>query len=101
MFGLERASGGAMELRRMYVEASARRRGIGRVMLQFAEDECRRRNARRLVLSTAEIQTNALAFYRDTGYKLVRIETADMLNHKTVGAGLRRYFFEKRLFAGS
>jgi GNAT superfamily N-acetyltransferase len=60
-FGLERASDDAMELRRMYVDPSARRRGIARRMLQFAEDECRRRNVSRLELSTAEIQQAALA----------------------------------------
>jgi GNAT superfamily N-acetyltransferase len=34
-FGLERASDDAMELRRMYVDPSARRQGIARLMLQF------------------------------------------------------------------
>lgn len=63
--------------------------------ITFAEDECRRRNIDRLVLSTAEIQTAALAL--SAGYKLVRIETADMLTNKTVGSGLRRYFFAKAL----
>jgi len=37
-FGLERASDDAMELRRMYVHPSARRQGIARQMLQFAEN---------------------------------------------------------------
>jgi GNAT superfamily N-acetyltransferase len=96
-FGLERVSVHAMELRRMYVDPSVRRKGIGRAMLLFAENECRRRATDRLELSTAEIQTAALALYRNAGYKLVRIETADMLSNKTVGAGLRRYFFEKAL----
>jgi GNAT superfamily N-acetyltransferase len=96
-FGLERASIDAMELRRMYVKAPVRRKGIGRAMLLFAEEECRRRDVDRLVLSTAEIQTAALALYRSAGYNLVRIETADIPSNKTVGAGLRRYFFEKAL----
>lgn len=95
-FGLEPASNEAMELRRMYVKPSARRRGIARQMLQFAEDECRRRNVARLELSTAEIQTAALTLYRTAGYELVREETADVLSNKTVGSGLHRYFFEKR-----
>src|SRR5260370_40301685 len=34
-FGLERASQDAMELRRMYVDPAARRRGIARQMLRF------------------------------------------------------------------
>src|SRR5215469_14441601 len=96
-FGLERASDGAMELRRMYVDPSARRRGIARRMLQFAEDECRRRNVSRLELSTAEIQQAALALYRYAGYILVREETVEGLSNKTVGSGILRYYLEKTL----
>jgi GNAT superfamily N-acetyltransferase len=96
-FGLEPASNEAMELRRMYVKPSARRRGIARQMLRFAEDECHRRNVARLELSTAEIQTAALALYRTAGYALVREETAEGLSNKTVGSGLRRYLFERNL----
>jgi len=53
-FGLERASDDAMELRRMYVDPSARRRGIARRMLHFAlcaEDRARifSGNAKRLL----------------------------------------------------
>ena len=68
-FGLERASSEAMELRRMYVDPAARRAGIGRRMLCFAEEECRRRGTARLNLSTAEIQEAALALYRNAGYR--------------------------------
>jgi GNAT superfamily N-acetyltransferase len=96
-FGLERASADAMELRRMYVDPSARRRGIARRMLQFAEDECRRRNVMRLELSTAEIQQAAIALYQSAGYRLVRQETVEALSNKTVGSGIRRYYFEKIL----
>ena len=63
MFGLERAaqsSGHAMELRRMYVDPSARRGGIARSMLQFAEAESRRAGASALELSTSELQAAAL-----------------------------------------
>jgi len=96
-FGLERSAPDAMELRRMYVDPGARRRGIARQMLQFAEDECRRRYLFRLELSTAEIQSAALALYRNAGYELVREEIAEVSNHKTAGAGLRRFYFEKAL----
>src|SRR5262244_30115 len=96
-FGLERASDDAMELRRMYVDPSARRRGLARWMLQFAEDECRRRNVSRLELSTAEIQQAALALYRNTGYRLVGEETVEGMSNKTVGFGLLRYCLEKDL----
>jgi putative acetyltransferase len=96
-FGLERASDDAMELRRMYVDPSARRRGIARRMLQFAEDECRRRNISRLQLSTAEIQQAALALYRNAGYRVVHEKTVEALSNKTVGSGILRYYLEKTL----
>ena len=99
-FGLERASKEAMELRRMYVDPLARRQGIARQMLQFAENECRRRSVKRLELSTAEIQHAAIALYKNSGYSLVRQETAEMSSNKTVGFGIRRYYFEKVLRAG-
>ena len=96
-FGLERASDDAMELRRMYVDPSARRQGIARLMLQFAENECRRRRIKRLELSTGEIQQAALALYRNAGYQLVREETVEALSKKTVGSGMRRYYLERAL----
>jgi GNAT superfamily N-acetyltransferase len=96
-FGLERASDDTMELRRMYVDPSARRQGIARQMLQFAENECRRRRVKHLELSTAEIQQAGLALYRNTGYRLVREETVEGLSNKTVGSGILRYYLEKIL----
>jgi GNAT superfamily N-acetyltransferase len=97
MFGLEPASSDALELRRMYVDPTARRSGIARLMLQFAEAECRRRNVRRLELSTSELQPAALALYRQAGYQLVREVIADTASNKTLGGGIRRYHFEKIL----
>jgi GNAT superfamily N-acetyltransferase len=96
-FGLERAAPDAMELRRMYVDVSARRTGIGRRMLQYAEDECRHRRVARLELSTADIQTAALALYRNAGYQLLREEVAEIGSNKTVGSDLRQFYFQKIL----
>jgi putative acetyltransferase len=97
MFGLERASANSLELRRMYVDPSARRSGIARRMLQYAEAECRHRGIRRLELSTSELQEAALGLYRSAGYTLTREETALDASNKTVGAGIHRYYFEKSL----
>jgi putative acetyltransferase len=97
MFGLEAAGPGAMELRRMYVDPEARRRGIARSMLAFAEDRCRRVGAREMVLSTSEIQTEALALYRAAGYRELREEIADAATNKTIGGGIRRFHFIKAL----
>ncbi len=97
MFGLERAFDDAMELRRMYVDPSLRRAGIARAMLSSAEAACQRMGARRLVLSTSELQPAALELYRRADYRLVREEIAESITNKTVGGGIRRYYFEKNL----
>ena len=97
MFGLEPSSTEAMELRRMYVAPEARRRGIARKMLAFAEDECRRRKRLRMDLSTSELQGDALSLYRNSGYQLVREEIAIAASNKTLGGGIRRFHFTKRL----
>jgi len=72
MFGLEPASFDALELRRMYVAPSARRAGIARSMLGFAEEECRRRKVHRLELSTSELQPAAIELYNGTGYQIIQ-----------------------------
>jgi putative acetyltransferase len=97
MFGLERSSPDAMELRRMYVDPDMRRHGIARQMLQFAEQECCRQNVKRLDLSTSELQSEALSLYRNSGYRLVREEVASAASNKTLGGGIRRYHFTKPL----
>jgi putative acetyltransferase len=97
MFGLEPAAPDAMELRRMYVGPAARRAGIARLMLQFAEAECRRRDMRRLELSTSELQPAALELYRRAGFRLLGEAIAGQPSHKTVGGGVRRFYFEKIL----
>ncbi len=97
MFGLESSSVDTMELRRMYVDADARRCGIARKMLAFAEAECRRRNVFRIELSTSELQTEALALYRRSGYHEAGEEVALNASNKTIGSGIRRFHFTKRL----
>jgi putative acetyltransferase len=62
MFGLESAGTGSFEFRRMYVDPLAQRRGVASTMLQFAEAQCRRLGARKIELSTSELQSAAIAF---------------------------------------
>jgi putative acetyltransferase len=96
-FGLERSGSATFELRRMYVEPSLRRRGLARTMLAHAEQVCVTQGGSALELSTSEIQTAAIALYRASGYGLVREEIAQSASNKTVGHGLRRFHFRKRL----
>jgi ribosomal protein S18 acetylase RimI-like enzyme len=97
MFGLERVATPAAELRRMYVDAAYRKRGLARMMLEHAERICREAGTPVLTLSTSELQQAALAFYRRAGYRLVREEVGAAQSNKTVGGAIRRYHFEKQL----
>ncbi len=97
MFGIECLGAASAELRRMYVGASFRRRGLARLMLDHAEWTCREAGTSVLTLSTSELQQAALLLYRNAGYRLVREETGAAQSNKTVGGGVRRYHFEKDL----
>jgi putative acetyltransferase len=94
MFGIEAYNADRTELRRMYLY---RGRGIAQRMLACAEARAREFDFAMIVLSTAEVQNAAIAFYRKSGYRLVRTELADTMSTKTVGGGLARFHFEKEL----
>jgi GNAT superfamily N-acetyltransferase len=77
------------------IDGLHRGRGIAQRMLQCAEARARDLGFSKLILSTAEVQEAAIAFYRKSGYRLVRTEVADAMSTKTVGGGLTRFHFEK------
>ena len=97
MFGLERSDSTTAELRRMYVDSLARRGGVGRELLAFAEAVAREDGRVRMVLSTSELQQAAISLYRNSGYRIVREEIGTEQSNKTVGGGIRRFHFEKNL----
>jgi len=97
MFGIESRSDDSTELRRMYLDRCHRGRGIAQRMLQCAETRARNLGFAKLILSTAEVQKAAIAFYRKSGYRLVRTERADTMSTTTVGGGLTRFHFEMAL----
>ena len=98
-FGIQAVSDDTTELRRMYLSPDCRGRGLANRMLQHAEDHARHLGFAKLILSTAEIQEAALAFYRKSGYRLERTEIATEVTTKTIGGGLKRYHFGKDLTA--
>jgi putative acetyltransferase len=97
MFGLEGLGTASAELRRFYVDQPYRGTGLAQAMLAYAEQTCRDAGTPVLALSTSEVQGAALAFYRKSGYRLLREETAAAQTNKTVGGNIRRYYFEKAL----
>ena len=96
-FGIESRSQDSTELRRMYLDLLARGQGIAQLMLQCAESRARQFGFSRIVLSTAEIQKAAISFYKKNGFQFVRSETATVMTTATVGGGLTRLHFEKRI----
>lgn len=99
MVGIERATDDATagEVRRMYVDGAYRRRGLGSILLAHAERFCQTTGYQRVVLSTSELQPQAIALYKARGYTQVYEEVADAQTTRAAGGGLRRYYFEKRL----
>ena len=97
MFGIEACNADRTELRRMYLDKPYRGRGIAQRMLACAEARAREFDFTIIVLSTAEVQNAAIAFYRKSGYRLVRTELAYTMSTKAVGGGLTRFHFEKEL----
>ena len=97
MVGIERLSDDEAEVRRMYVDAGWRRRGIGSRLLAHAENFCAGAGYARIVLSTSALQEAAKALYEAKGYRLVRQVVADEQTNRTVGGGIRRYHYVKEL----
>ena len=97
MVGIERHAPDTAEVRRMAVARAHRRKGIGRALLGTAEAFCRQAGYRKVVLSTSELQSPARRLYESSGYGLVREERDAPASHKSAGAGLTRYHYEKRL----
>ncbi|WP_304047911.1 GNAT family N-acetyltransferase [Jatrophihabitans endophyticus] len=65
---LDGPTGRRAEIKRMYVRASARRRGLARTMLTELERTAADAGIDRLVLNTGSVQVAAVALYRQFGY---------------------------------
>jgi GNAT superfamily N-acetyltransferase len=70
--GLRRHSPEMVEIKRMFVRASHRRRGHARRLLQAIEDRARAHGYRRVVLETGLAQPEAIALYAGSGYTPVQ-----------------------------
>lgn len=97
MYGLEQAGPKTAELRRMYVAQTFRRQGLASKMLDHAERTARRSGYQTMILSTSSLQAPAIALYRAVGYRLTSEERSTTASHKSIGAGVKRYHFEKTL----
>ncbi len=60
--------GDTVEIKRMFVVAGARRRGLARRMLAALEESAAAAGARRIVLNTGDRQPEAIELYESSGY---------------------------------
>jgi putative acetyltransferase len=97
MAGVERHSADTVELRRMYVSPASRRQGIARKLLHHVEEWCRQSDVETLILSTSELQPAALQLYQSSGFTLVSEQVAETASNKTIGGGIRRWSYSKRI----
>lgn len=66
--GWRRTGDGEAEIKRMYVAAQVRRRGLARLVLAELERTAAAAGVRRLVLNTGPEQPEAVALYEQAGY---------------------------------
>jgi putative acetyltransferase len=97
MAGVERHSTDTVELRRMYVSPTSRRLGVARKLLLHAEAWCRQSNVETLILSTSELQSAALQLYESSGFTLTSEQVVETASNKTIGGGIRRWSYSKKL----
>jgi GNAT superfamily N-acetyltransferase len=67
--GLKRLDDAAAELKRIYLAAAARGRGLGRRLLEELEQHARDLGYQRLRLDTGNLQPEALTLFRSAGYE--------------------------------
>src|SRR5215472_18334786 len=65
-FGIETHSSETTELRRMYIDAGWRGRGLAQRMLGTSEEMARELGFSRMIVSTADVQRAALRFYTES-----------------------------------
>jgi putative acetyltransferase len=67
--GLLPPGDGTVELRKMYLDARYRGRGLGSLLLRSALEEARRRGFRRMTLETASVLREAIRLYEAHGFR--------------------------------
>lgn len=60
----------ATKLHRIYIDQSIHGKGIGKILLQWVEDQCRKRGDDILWLEAMDTQQQALKFYESNGFDI-------------------------------
>jgi len=95
-FALQPSGEDVAELRRMYVDAGFRRRGVARAMLARAEALCGDWGFRTLFLTTSSLNRAAVELYRAAGFDQ-RDFVPEGVQTESLPPGVRVFAFEKAL----
>jgi putative acetyltransferase len=70
-FALYNMGNGVAEIRKMYLPADLRGKGLGKWMLQFLVEKAQSEGCQELILETASCLSKAIALYRSFGFETV------------------------------
>jgi len=76
------------------VDASARRGGVGRALVEAAEEQCRSAGCAVMTMSTGEDRAELIPYYEKMGYRVTAIEPSNSAAFNRV---IRIVRMEKRL----
>ena len=85
MVGLEKLNHEEGELRRMSVSKSARKQGIGTLLVRKLESYAREIGLKRVILTTLEAFKPAISLYQTLGYRLVSSILEESVGSNVVG----------------
>ena len=71
---LQSDGSGTMEIMNIAVNPAMQGKGIGRMLLEFAENECRKHNYKRIIIRTGNSSLGPLKLYQSVGFKQIQIE---------------------------
>jgi putative acetyltransferase len=89
--GIRPVGEGVMEVKRMFVRPEFRGRGLARAILAALEQAAMDRGYRTIRLETGDVQPEAVALYRSSGYRPIACYSAEY------EADPRSLYFEKTL----
>lgn len=84
---------GKTKIHKIYLLPGEKKKGIGKFLLEYAVEKAKENDNPAIFLNVNKYNSNAIGFYKKTGFKLVRAEVNDIGN----GFVMDDYVFEKEI----